>query len=93
MATMYIKCKHCGYKETLNKRFFVKVIGGTVSGFGFWAWVTYLFAGTGFALAICIAIVAGGIAIAAFSDEIAEWISERYECPQCKSKNWHVVKN
>lgn len=93
MATMYIKCKHCGYNETLNKRLFVKVIGTAVSGFGFWAWVSYLFAGTGFALAICIAIVTGGIAIAAFSNEIAEWVSKRYECPQCKKQNWHVVKN
>ena len=93
MADMYIKCRHCGYRETLNKRFFVKVLGGAVAGFGFWAWVAFLFAGTGFAMPICIAIVTGGIAIAAFSDEIAEWVSERYECPRCHSKNWAVVKD
>ena len=66
MAEMYIKCNCCYYKETLNKRFFVKILGGAVSGFGFYSWVAYLFAGTGFALAICVAIVTGGVAMAAF---------------------------
>ena len=93
MAKMYIQCKRCSYSETLDKRFFVKVLGGVVSGFGFWAWVAFLFAGTGFALPICIAIVTGGVAIAAFSDEIAGWVSSRYECPQCRSKAWKVVKD
>ncbi len=89
---MYLKCKRCSYKETINKRFFVKVLGGGVSGFGFYAWVAYIFAGTGFALPICIAIVTGGIAIAAFSNEIAEWVSSRYECPNCKAKDWTIVE-
>ena len=92
MAGMYIKCSKCGHSETLNKRFIAKVLGGAVSGFGFWAWVTYLFAGTGLALPICIALVVGGVAIAAFSDEIAAWVSKRYECPGCGAKNWSVVK-
>lgn len=93
MDSMYITCQRCGHRETLNKRFFVKVLGGAVAGFGFWAWVVFLFAGTGLALPICIAIVTGGVAIAAFSDEIAEWISSRYECPQCSAKSWKVVKD
>lgn len=38
---MFIKCKQCGYNETLDKRFILKVLGGAVSGFGFWAWVAY----------------------------------------------------
>lgn len=92
MDEMYIVCKKCGYKETLNKRFILKVIGGTVTGFGFWAWVTYFFAGTGLALPICIALVIGGAAIAAFSNEIASWVSSKYDCPKCNSRNWKVVK-
>ena len=56
---MYIRCKRCGYKETINKRFFFKILGGAVSGFGFYAWVAYIFVGTGLALPICCAIVAG----------------------------------
>lgn len=90
MRKMYIKCKHCGHKESLDKRFFAKIIGGAVSGFGFWAWVTYLFAGTGLALPICVAIVTGGVAIAAFADEITIWVSKKYSCPQCSYKNWKV---
>ena len=89
---MVIKCSACGYKETLNKRFFVKILGGAVSGFGFWAWVAYFFAGTGLALPICVALVTGGVAIAAFSDEIAEWVSSRYDCPNCGSRDWIVRK-
>lgn len=88
----YIKCYKCGYKETLNKRFVLKVIGGTVSGAGFWAWVTYFFAGTGLAMPICIALVIGGAGICAFSNEIAEWVSTRYNCPRCGTRNWRVVR-
>lgn len=92
MADMYIKCKNCKHKETLNKRFFVKAIGGAFAGGGFYAWVAYIFAGTGFAMAICVAIIAGGVAMAAFSDEIAEWVSKKYDCPRCKRRVWMVVK-
>ena len=35
MAEMYIKCNCCSYKETLNKRFFVKILGGAVSASAF----------------------------------------------------------
>ena len=90
---MFIKCNHCGHKETLDKRFILKVLGGAVSGFGFWAWVAYFFAGTGLALPICVALVTGGVAIAAFSDEIAAWVSKRYSCPKCGRKDWKVVEN
>ena len=93
MSDPFIVCKHCGHRETLNKTFFVKIIGGAVSGFGFWAWVSFLFAGTGFAMAICIAIVMGGVAIAAYSDEISQWVSERYDCPVCGRREWKVEKS
>lgn len=89
---MKIICKHCGHEEEVNKHFFVKALGGVVSGFGFWAWLTFLFAGTGFALPICIAIITGGVTMAAFSDEIGAWISERYECPECGEKDWRIFK-
>ncbi len=85
-------CKHCGHEEEVNKHLFLKVLGGTVSGFGFLAWVTFFFAGTGFALPICIALVTGGVALAAFSDEIAAWLCENYECPSCGKKNWRIEK-
>ncbi len=85
---MQIECNKCGHTETINKHFFVKVLGGGMAGFGFWAWVTFIFAGTGFALAICIAIVTGGVAIAAFSNEITEWACKRFACPTCGRKVW-----
>ncbi len=85
---MKIICKDCGHMEKVNLKFFVKIIGGAVAGAGFWAWVAYIFAGTGFALPICIAIVAGGVGLAAFSNEIAEWVSKKYDCPKCKHRNW-----
>lgn len=85
---MKLVCKTCGHKETVNKKFFVKVLGGAVAGFGFWSWVAFIFAGTGFALPICVAIVTGGVAVAAFSDEIAEWASKMFPCPKCGSRDW-----
>ena len=40
------------------------ILGGSaVSGFGFYSWVTYLFAGTGFALPICATLVVGGVVV------------------------------
>lgn len=88
---MYIKCKNCSHKETLDKRFILKVLGGAFAGGGFWAWVAYFFAGTGFALPICIALVTGGVALAAFSNEIAVWVSSRFDCPNCNKRDWTVV--
>ena len=75
---MYIKCKKCGHREEVKKELFVKIIGGAMPIGGFWAWVTYFFAGTGFALAICSAMVVGGVALLVFKDEIVEFLSERY---------------
>jgi len=58
-----------------------------------WAWVTYLFAGTGLALPICIAIVTGGIGVLSYSDEIAKWfVNKGYKCSKCGASNWQVVK-
>ena len=89
---MKIRCKNCGHTEEVNLALFTKIIGGAVSGFGFWAWVTFLFAGTGFAPPICIAIVMGGAAIAAFSEQITKWITTKdYRCEKCKSSKWEAI--
>ncbi len=85
---MEIRCRKCGHSETVNKHFFVKALGGAVAGFGFYAWVAFIFAGTGLAMPICIAIVTGGVAIAAFSNEITEWATKNFPCPKCGSKSW-----
>ncbi|WP_319764056.1 hypothetical protein [Maridesulfovibrio sp.] len=89
----YVECKECGHKEEANKQFFLKVIGGTFVGGGFWAWVSYFFAGTGFALYICIAIVTGGVALMMFADAITKWLAERYDCPSCGKRSWRLIKD
>ena len=69
----------------------MKIIGGAMPIGGFWAWVTYLFAGTGFALAIVIAIIAGGTAMLVFKDEIVKWlVNKRYKCPKCGAVDWEA---
>ena len=88
----YLECRRCLYKEVLSRGFILKIIGGAVSGSGFWAWVTYFFAGTGLAMPICIALVAGGTAICAYSSEIGEWLSKKYDCPSCGSRDWRVIE-
>ncbi|MGH1600691.1 hypothetical protein [Campylobacter majalis] len=90
---MYIKCKKCGHKEKTNVSFFVKIIGASLPAGGFYAWVTYLFAGTGLAMPICIAIATGGIAMLCFKDEIVAWIIEKgHQCEKCGSKNWQACE-
>lgn len=90
MSKTFAQCRKCGHKEEVNKEFFFKIIGGGVTGGGFWAWTAYIFAGTGFALPICIAIMAGGVGIAAYSKEITEWLCKRKPCPECGYKEWRV---
>jgi predicted nucleic-acid-binding Zn-ribbon protein len=86
---MEIKCTSCGHTEKTDKDFFVKLIGGAMPVGGFWAWTTYLFAGTGFAMAIVLAIIGGGVAMLIFKDEIVEWIINKdYKCPKCGEVEW-----
>lgn len=86
---MKIKCKNCGHQETADKELFVKIIGGAMPIGGFWAWRTYLFAGTGFALQIVFAIIVGGVAILVFKDEIVSWlVNKNYKCPKCNAVDW-----
>ena len=86
---MRIKCTKCGHAETTDKDFFVSLIGGAMPIGGFWAWTTYLFAGTGFAMVIVVAIIGGGVAMLAFKEEIVEWIiNQDYKCKLCGRSNW-----
>lgn len=77
---MYIKCKKCEHKESFGMDLLVKIIGGAMPIGGFWAWVTYFFAGTGFAFPICVALVSGGVGILIFKDDIVKWLSSKYDC-------------
>ena len=87
----FIKCE-CGYEEEFNKSLIAKIIGTAMVGAGFWSQTAYIFAGTGFALEICVAIVVGGLGVMAYADTISKWISDRYTCPICGRKNWSMVK-
>lgn len=89
---MKIKCQKCNSIEEVNASLIVKIIGGAMPIGGFWAWVTYFFAGTGFALPICVALVAGGTAILVFKDEIVAWIIEKgYTCKNCNQSKWKIL--
>lgn len=86
---MHIKCRNCGHTEKVNIGLFVKIIGGAMPLGGYWAWVTYLFAGTGFAMPIVIAIITGGVLTLAFQREITNWIcNKRYKCENCGQHRW-----
>lgn len=89
---MRIKCLDCGHSEEVNLDLFVKIIGGATAGFGFWAWVSFLFAGTGFAMAICIAIIGGGAAMLAYKNEIIDWlVNKEFACRECGGKRWTAL--
>jgi hypothetical protein len=86
---MIIECKSCGRTQKTSLDFFVKLIGGALPLGGFWAWVAYIFAGTGLALPIVISIMTGGVAMLVFKDQIVEWLMNRgYKCPKCGSVDW-----
>ena len=86
---MKIRCEKCGHKETTNLRLFVRIIGGAMPLGGFWAWTAYLLAGTGFAMQIVIAIIAGGTAMLLFQNEIVTWIMDKgFKCPKCGASDW-----
>ncbi|MCG7412493.1 hypothetical protein [Moraxella nonliquefaciens] len=86
---MKIKCTSCGYREEVNTRLFIRIIGGVMPFGGYWAWVTYFFAGTGFAMPIVIAIMTGGVALLVFQNEITTWIcNQQYKCEHCGKHDW-----
>ena len=88
---MRIECENCNHEEEVNLRLFLRILGTGMVGFGSYAWIAYLFAGTGFALPICIAIVTGGAAMLLFQDEILKWLKSRFPCPKCGNKRWKLV--
>lgn len=89
---MYLKCKNCGHKEKINTKLIGTILGTATSGFGMFAWTSFLFAGTGMAAALCTAIVAGGPAIYAYKNKLIKWIVDKgYKCEQCGDINWEVV--
>lgn len=86
---MKIRCTSCGYREEVNTRLFIRIIGGVMPFGGYWAWVTYFFAGTGFAMPIVIAIMAGGVALLVFQNEITTCIcNQQYKCEHCGKHDW-----
>jgi len=89
---VFLRCKKCGYQEEANMDLWLKIIGGTLPAGGMTAWVTYFFAGTGLALPICAAMIAGGIGILIYKNQILKWISSNYKCPKCNKSNWELVE-
>ncbi len=90
----YLKCKSCEHKEETSLKFFVRVIGEALPAGGAAAWTTYLLAGTGFALPLCIAIITGEVAILTFQDEIIEWLADKgYKCEKCGKSSFVTSKN
>ena len=91
---MKIICTNCENIEKTNVKFFVNLIGGTLPLGGYWAWTTYLFAGTGLAMPIVIAIISGGVGMLIFKDQIVGWImSKNYTCVKCGNWKWKASKD
>ena len=88
---MKITCNNCQNVEKVNTGLIVKIIGGALPFGGIFAWSTYLFAGTGLALPIVLAIIGGGVITLVFQKEIVKWITKKnYSCSKCNSSGWEV---
>jgi hypothetical protein len=91
---MKIWCSSCGHHEKTDAGLFVKIIGAALPVGGFWAWVTFMFAGTGLALPICIAIVTGGVGMLVYKEKIVKWITDKgYACPKCGAQKWELIQD
>ena len=89
---MKIRCKCCSHTEETSKDFFVKIIGGALPVGGDWAWVTYFFAGTGFAMPIVVAMILGGVGLLAFQHQVIQFIADKaYKCPKCSECQWEAI--
>ncbi|WP_212749345.1 hypothetical protein [Acinetobacter sp. CIP-A165] len=90
---MKIRCRSCGHSEPVNKELLLTVIGGAMAGAGFFAWTSFLFAGTGFAMPLCIAIVVGGPALVIkYGDQIVDFlVNKGYACKKCNDTNWMSI--
>ncbi|WP_324023742.1 hypothetical protein QSV08_12890 [Maribacter sp. BPC-D8] len=86
---MKIECRNCKNLEKVNTGLFVKIIGGALPIGGYFAWTTYLLAGTGLAMPIVIAMIAGGTGMLLYKDKIVKWITNnKYKCTKCGGTNW-----
>lgn len=91
---MYIKCKNCQHQVETSASFFVNLIGGALPVGGFWAWVTYFFAGTGLAFPICAAMIGGGVAMLVYKKEVIQFVVKKgYKCEHCGQSNFDIVEN
>jgi hypothetical protein len=89
-----IWCQSCGHSEVTDTDFWVTLIGAAAPVGGFWAWVTFFFAGTGLAFPICIAMVVGGVGMLAYKKNIVKWITNKgFSCKKCGKQNWELVES
>lgn len=75
-----------------KSKLLIKAIGVALIAFGFWAWISYTFAGSGAALIICSGIIGVGIIPLIFTDQIQKFNSTKEDCPKCGKKEWNFIK-
>ena len=88
----HIKCKICDFEKKAKSKALIKIAGIALIIFGFWAWISFLFAGSGEAFLICVAIMGVGVILLTFTDFIQKWYSTKNECPKCEKKEWDFIK-
>ncbi|WP_293738668.1 hypothetical protein [uncultured Parasutterella sp.] len=91
MAKTFIKCKNCGHEEELTRgalRKFITGSAGAIMG-GKAAYASYLFAGSGIASPLCIAIDVGGVCLALLPG-LRNLLARIKPCPECGFKDWEV---
>lgn len=90
MAKTFIKCKNCGHEEQITGGILRKmVMGGALFKGGTAAWSSYLFAGSGIAYPLCVAIGVGGVCLAVIPG-LRHLLARLKPCPECGFKDWEV---
>lgn len=91
MAKTFIKCKNCGHEEQITSGVIRKMVmgGGAMLKGGMSAWTGYLFAGSGIAYPLCVAIGVGGVCLALIPG-LRNLLAIAKPCPECGFKDWEI---